>query len=129
MRSGRPNLSGAADIALFATAASLAIARVRRAENDQTHLSVFRNLSLKLAQPDWPSGGRLIANVIDLLLSMWLEMTDADLVCCREVAIGTERNALPELIALCRNVALINLRHDSPGGLGWQAAVDLAQVP
>ncbi|MEO8495811.1 MAG: hypothetical protein ABI614_12120 [Planctomycetota bacterium] len=53
--SDRLNLSDAADVALFSTAASLAVARVRRLENDQRHLGVFRDFSQSWRQCSRPT--------------------------------------------------------------------------
>lgn len=76
-------------IALYAEAASSAIASVQRLETDRRHLEVFKKYSRKLASlrgqgPDKP----ILENVVNLLLNLYLEITGADVVFFRELHHG-----------------------------------------
>jgi signal transduction histidine kinase len=80
------NTGDAADVALFASAAAWAIAAVNRMELDRRHIRLLRHYSERLANADWRRPEEeILPHVIDLLLEMYLEITEADVVFYREL--------------------------------------------
>ncbi len=83
--SDRLSAGDAADMALFASVASAAIAVVQNMETDRRHLQLFRQYSEQLAKADWRKPDKeILPNVIELLLEMYLAITGAAVVFYRE---------------------------------------------
>lgn len=88
-RSDQLDAGDVTTVALFAEAASSAIAAVQRLENERRHLEIFRRNSEKLAKARWRGPDELILDrVVNLLLQMYLEITGADVVFYRELHHG-----------------------------------------